>query len=54
MKHYQREIKELWKQLQESYNIERLVELENEVKIKQNKINELKEEEQALKKIQKE
>jgi len=32
--HYQKEIKDLRKQLMESYNIERLNELENEIKNK--------------------
>jgi hypothetical protein len=36
----------------ESYNIERLNELENEIKTKQGRIRELREEEMALKRVQ--
>ncbi|CDW80803.1 UNKNOWN [Stylonychia lemnae] len=50
--HYQKEIKDLRKQLSESYNIERLNELENEIKNKQGRIKELKDEEMALKRVQ--
>eukprot|EP00347_Sterkiella_histriomuscorum_P021818 403332657 len=52
IRHYQKEIKDLRKQLSESYNIERLAELENEIKIKQNRIKELKDEEMSLKRVQ--
>lgn len=52
MKHYQKEIKLLRKQLQDSYNIERLIELENEIKLKQIRINELKDEEISLKRVE--
>jgi len=48
MKYYQREIKELRKQLTDSYNIDRITEIENEIKNKQMRIQELREEEQAL------
>ena len=51
IRHYQKEIKDLRKQLTESYNIERLAELENEIKIKQNRIKELKDEEMSLKRV---
>ncbi len=52
MKYYQREIKDLRKQLQDSYNIERLLELENEIKIKTQRVKDLKEEENSLKKVE--
>ena len=54
MKYYHREIKDLRKQLQDSYNIERLLEMENEIKIKQSRIRELKEEEVSLKRVESE
>jgi hypothetical protein len=38
--------------LQESYNIERLTDLENQIKIKERNFTELKEEEASLKKIE--
>lgn len=41
IRHYQREITALRKQLTESYNIERITEMENEVKIKQSRVKEL-------------
>ena len=52
IRYYQREIKELRKQLHDSYNIERLIELENEVKTREARIKELKEEEVALKRVE--
>ena len=54
MKYYQREIKELRKQLTDSYNIDRITEIENEIKNKQMRIQELREEEQALQRISQE
>lgn len=54
IKHYQKEIKELRKQLQESYNIERIIQLEDQLKLTQMKIQDLKDEEVALKRVEQE
>ncbi len=52
IRYYQREIKTLRKQLQDSYNVDRLIELENEIKNRQNRIKELKDEEITLKRVE--
>jgi len=51
IRHYQREIKELRNHLQASYNIDRIIEMEDSIKLNWQKINELREEEEALKRI---
>ena len=52
IRHYQREIKDLRKQLQESYNIDRLVEIEDDVRAKKQRVRELQAEEAALGRVQ--
>jgi len=52
IRHYQREIKNLRKQLQDSYNVDRLVEIENDIKAKKARVKELGDEGLALKRVQ--